>query len=800
MPDYEKLGAFYLGRRHDLKTGETLPEDILYDAKDLTTHAVCVGMTGSGKTGLCIGLIEEALMDGIPVLAIDPKGDLGNLLLTFPELRPDDFEPWVDPGEALRKGISTQELAKRTADLWRKGLADWGQSGERIRALRSGADFTIYTPGSRAGAPLSVLRSFDAPVPEVREREDLLAERVVSTVSGLLALLGIDADPLRSREHILLSNLLGLAWREGHDLEIADVIRGIQAPPFKRVGVFDVESFFPEKDRMDLALSINALLASPAFAAWMEGDPIDIQRLLFTESGQPRVSILSIAHLAEEQRMFFVTKVLTEVLAWVRTQPGTSSLRAMLYMDEVFGYFPPVRNPPSKTPMLTLLKQARAYGLGLVLATQNPVDLDYKGLSNTGTWFLGRLQTERDKARVIDGLEGASLTAGSAFQRDDMDALLSGLESRVFLLHNVHEQEPVLFHTRWVMSYLRGPLSRDQIERLASEKRGDGTPTQASSRPTAGRSKPERLKAAPRPVLPGSIPEFFAPLRQDLGQEETLIYKPLLYARGKVHYVLARAGLDEWRDFALQVELSPRRQVTGESFEKAALLSVPRELFVDAPRGEAAEFADLPDEATKAKSYTSWSREVKNAVYRTREERIYRSVLVKEYSRLQEREGDFRARLRHSVRELRDEKVEQLRKKYHPRLDRLEQQVRDAEHRVHRERSEAREKRMDSAFSIGSTLIGALLSRKKISKTNVRRAGSALRRASRAGREGRDVERAVEKHEALREKLMDLEREFEQAVQDLNLELDYEALELEEVTVRRAERDRGRHFAGRQLP
>ncbi|VAX38441.1 FIG00495827: hypothetical protein, partial [hydrothermal vent metagenome] len=466
MQDFEKLGSFYLGRLRDVEKQQTLDDLLLYDSKDLTTHAMCVGMTGSGKTGLGLSLLEEAAIDGIPAIAIDPKGDLGNLLLTFPELRGEDFAPWIDPSEATRNGQEIDQYAKQTADRWRKGLADWGQKPSRIQKFRDAVDISIYTPGSNAGLPLSVLRSLQAPPAELIEDSDAFRSLVTSAVSGLLALLGVKADPLRSREHILMSNIVDSVWRAGRNLDMAGLIREIQSPPFKKVGFMDLETFFPEGDRFELAMTINNLLASPGFSAWMEGEPLNIQRLLYTSTGKPRLTILSIAHLSDDERMFFVTILLNELIAWMRSQPGTSSLRALLYMDEVFGYLPPTANPPSKLPMLTLLKQARAFGVGLVLATQNPVDLDYKALSNMGTWFLGRLQTERDKARVLDGLDGASSAAGVAFNRSKIESILSGLGSRNFLMNNVHDNEPVVFQTRWALSYLRGPLTRTQIKTL----------------------------------------------------------------------------------------------------------------------------------------------------------------------------------------------------------------------------------------------------------------------------------------------------------------------------------------------
>lgn len=483
MQDFEKMGLFYLGRVFDPAAGACREDLVLYDSRDLTTHAVVVGMTGSGKTGLCLALLEEAAMDGVPAIAIDPKGDLGNLLLTFPELRPADFRPWVDEAEAARKGISADDLAARTAETWRKGLADWGQDGARIRRMRETVDLAIYTPGNTSGRPLQVLRSFAAPPEALRQDSSALRDRILSAASGLLGLLGLEADPIQSREHILLSNILDRAWREGRDLDLAAIIRDIQKPPLDKIGVFDLESFYPAKERFRLAMELNNLMAAPGFSAWLEGEPLDIARLLYTPEGKPRIAILSIAHLSDAERMFFVTLLLNEMLTWVRAQSGTGSLRALLYMDEIFGYFPPTANPPSKAAMLTLLKQARAYGLGCVLSTQNPVDLDYKGLANTGTWLIGRLQTERDKLRVMEGLEGAAAGAGATFDRARTEQLLAGLGNRVFLMRNTHEDQPVLLQSRWAMSYLRGPLTLPQIRQLV------GAPSPAVAPPAPPRAR-----------------------------------------------------------------------------------------------------------------------------------------------------------------------------------------------------------------------------------------------------------------------------------------------------------------------
>ncbi len=469
MKAYEKLGAFYLGKYFDMASQQLKDDLVLYDSKDLNTHAVIIGMTGSGKTGLGISLLEEALIDNIPVIAIDPKGDLPNLLLNFPKLQAGDFRPWINEQDALNAGLTPDQFAGKQAELWRKGLASWDQDPERIARLKASADFAVYTPGSSAGQPVSVLRNFAPPTADIMAEKDLLRDRIQSTVTALLALLGIEADPITSREHILLSNIIESSWAAGKALDLAGMIRAIQSPPFERIGIMDLEAFYPPKERFQLAMRLNNLLAAPGFEAWLEGEPININRMLYTDQGRPRASIFSISHLSDAERMFFVAVLLNEILAWMRTQQGTTSLRAVLYMDEIFGYFPPVKNPPSKAPLLALLKQARAFGLGVVLSTQNPVDLDYKGLSNTGTWFIGRLQTDRDKARVMEGLEGAA--AGTGFDRGSMEEILAGLGQRVFLLNNVHENAPVTFQTRWALSYLRGPMTREQIKMLTADRK-----------------------------------------------------------------------------------------------------------------------------------------------------------------------------------------------------------------------------------------------------------------------------------------------------------------------------------------
>jgi hypothetical protein len=777
---YEKLGAFYLGREYDLPADQLKEDLVLYDSKDLTTHAVCVGMTGSGKTGLCLSLLEEAAIDDIPVIAIDPKGDLGNLLLNFPDLKPADFRPWIEESEAVRKGKTPDEYASWTADLWKKGLADWQQDGARIARLRDTVDMAIYTPGSNAGLPVSVLKSFDAPSEAVLNNSDALRDRIMSAVSGLLALLKINADPINSREHILLSNILSNAWKEKRNLSIASLIQEIQSPPFDKIGFLNLDMFYPAKDRMQLSLQLNNLLASPGFEAWMQGEALNIERLLMTKQGKPRISILSIAHLSESERMFFVTVLLNEVLAWVRSQSGTSSLRAILYMDEVYGYFPPTANPPSKTPMLTLLKQARAFGLGVVLSTQNPVDLDYKGLSNTGTWFIGRLQTERDKARVLDGLESASGTAGSQFQRQQMEAILSDLGSRVFLLHNVHEDTPVVFQTRWALSYLRGPLTRNQIKTLMDPRKEaalEATPVKAET----DLGTPPGPDLSQPPLIPSEIRQRIFTAATIVPTGSRLVYRPGLIGLARLRYADAKSKVDIWQDVAMLLT------VTGsvpESVWEAATFIPPGNLDYDAEPDSQAVFAEVDSLLTKPKQYQTWGKELKTYLYQERSLNLWFSADPKLYSDPEENESAFRARLKQLMREERDLQLEKLRAKYASKFDTIKNRIRTAEERVAREEAQYSDKKMSTFLSIGTTIFGAIMGRKIASATNVRKASTAARNVGRTAKEHDDIGRAKEALEIQNQKFTDLEDKFQQEIDELEEPIRPEDLEIEAYPVR----------------
>ena len=767
MHDFEKLGAFYLGKRYDMDTEKQTEELVLYDSKDLTTHAVIIGMTGSGKTGLGIGILEEAALDHIPVIAIDPKGDMGNLLLTFPKLAASDFRPWINQRTATDKGQTPDEFAAAQAALWKKGLGQWGQTGKRITALRNNVDMAIYTPGSNSGLPVSVLQSFKAPDDALIDDIDLYRERVQSTATGILTLLDIDADPVASREHILISRLLDNAWREGRDLDVPGLIHEIQDPPINKVGVMSLDSFFPEKDRFALAMRLNNLLAAPGFEAWMQGTPLDAKSLLYTEEGKPRISVMSIAHLDDAQRMFFVSMLLNELIAWMRAQQGTSSLRAILYMDEIFGYMPPVANPPSKKLFLTLLKQARAYGLGLVLATQNPVDLDYKGLSNTGTWFIGRLQTERDKARVMEGLEGAS---GGDFNKQTMERTIAGLGKRRFLLHNVHEDEAVVFNTRWVMSYLAGPLTRDHIHTLMAKAKS------AVAAAAKAVSKPKHKSKDSAPALPPSIEQYYVK-----GHVDEVVYHPRLIAAGDVVFTSARYNIEDERGVLHTVEFEDGP--VEIDWDDCELLDLTVDDLLD-EGVDGATYADCPASASDEKGYARWGKDYKRWLRQNENITLYKSKRFRLTSKAGETEGEFRARLQDAASEKRDQAIAKIRKRYASKVTTLENRLLRAEQAISREKQQSTKKKLDTAISFGTAILGAVLGRKKFSSSTATKIGTAMKTAGGASKEAADVERAMQTAKKVKSEIADLNASLEKEVAELDTSFDAQAEELDEIVVR----------------
>ena len=770
--DIEGLGVFYLGKRVDPESGKPGREPLLLDARRLTTHAVCVGMTGSGKTGLLVSLIEEAAIDDIPAIVIDPKGDLANILLTFPELRPSDFRPWLEEDAAKRDGLTLDELAEKTAKKWADGLAASGQSGERIARLRAGVDMTVYTPGSSAGRPLAMLASLEAPAKVILDDPEARRERIESLVSGILAMAGIDAEPGRSREHLLVSAIVDALWKSGQEVDFGTLVRAIPAPPIERVGFLELENFFPAADRFQLAGKLNTVAAAPGFDAWLHGEPLDVGRLLWTPAGKPRVSVISIAHLNDAQRMAFVTLLAGQAVSWMRSQAGTSSLKALFIMDEVFGYLPPTANPPSKLPLLTLLKQARAFGLGIVLATQNPVDLDYKALSNAGTWFLGRLQTARDKARVLDGLEGAASSTGAGFDRARVDRLLAGLEQRMFLLHSVHDDDETVFQTRWTMSYLRGPLLREEIKRLQG-----AVPEPAGSVARVNPFAAGGSGAGPRPLLPPGVREVF--LSPD-GPTPAggLLYRPAILGRARVRFTHTKARIDCDREVFC---LAPAGDQLGESAWEGG------RQFAEVPEVETAPlaggFAGLPPALSAAKAYASLGTSLKNHLARTAKLTVFTAPAIDAVSRPDETEGEFRVRIAQQVREWRDKEVDRISDKSAAKLASLNDRIARARQKVEKQKAEAKNKSMQTYVSIGTAVLSAILGRKVASSTTVGRAASSMRSASRATRQQADVVHAEESLSDLEEKLATLEGEVGEELEKVRLEANPDRLVLESIEI-----------------
>src|SRR5262245_13576007 len=790
MEDFEKMGAFYLGRSFDLQNKRPGDSLVLYDSKDLVTHAVCVGMTGSGKTGLCIGLLEEAAIDGVPSIVIDPKGDLSNLLLTFPQLRGSDFLPWINEDDAKKKNLTNSDYAEQQAQLWTKGLSDWGQGGDRIQRLRDSADFVIYTPGSSAGISVSILKSFAAPDQTVMEDSELLRDRTNTTVTSLLGLLGIQADPIQSREHILIATILNRFWSEGQAVDLASLIQQIQNPPMTKIGVLDLESFYPAKDRFGLVMALNNLIASPGFGAWMEGEALDIGQMLHSASGKPKVSIFSIAHLGDAERMFFVSLLLNQVLGWMRTQSGTTSLRAILYMDEIFGYFPPVANPPSKLPLLTLLKQARAFGLGIVLATQNPVDLDYKGLANTGTWFIGRLQTERDKQRVIEGLEGAAASQGSNFDRGAMEQTLAGLGSRVFLMNNTHEDAPEVFQTRWTLSYLRGPLTRNQIKILmepakaAAEGQEIPAPAEGSSKATSkpvNRTTGETVLSATRPAIGPDVQQFFIPPRGNAPEGGRILYRPMVIGAATVSFVDTKAGIDATSEVCLLAAVTdaPVPVDWDDSTDAGVAIA-----DLEKDPADEASYQELPGVAGKARNYQTWAKSFVTYLYGKQRMELLQSPSTDQVSTPGESERDFRVRLQQIVREHRDVQIENLRKKYAPKITTLQNRILRAQQAVQRESAQANQAKLQTAISFGTTILGAFLGRKAVSVSTLGRATTAARGVGRSMKEQQDIGRAQDSVEALQSQLADLEAELQTETQLLEAKIDAQNEQLEKISIK----------------
>lgn len=775
-PKIEKLGAFYLGRHWNAEGKQEPPLSVMLDSRQLVTHAVCLGMTGSGKTGLGIDIIEEAAIDGIPAIVIDPKGDMTNLALRFPSLSAAEFKPWIDPESARQKGLSLDALATTTADNWRNGLEAWEQDGERIQRFKDCADVVIYTPGNSANAPLSILKSLDPPPAAVLNESDLYSDTVSATVTSLLTLLEIDADPLRSRDHILLTSILDTLWRKGESTDLAGLIKLVQAPPFGSVGVFDLNTFYPAGERMKLAMALNNLLASPDFSSWIQGPPMQIDRLLYSPEGKPRIAVISIAHLDERERMFVVSLLLNRVITWMRSQNGTGSLRALLYMDELFGFLPPVAQPPSKKPLLTLLKQARAFGLGLVLSTQNPVDMDYKALSNIGIWMIGRLQTEQDRNRLLDGLKENPALGG----KQQLGELISSLQKRVFLMHNVHEEGPYLFQSRWCLSYLAGPLTREQLKRLGSPVDHITPPPMVTADTPQPELSVQGSLLSQAPLLPPGIQAVHLGMKSVLPSGAQLSYRPAVIAMASIFYSEAKYRINHEEKYLKLLQSEDRPLMVN--WDDALDIHCPESELRPYPQHDAL-YVPPPEWMSQMKEYQNLQNGLRDWLYRNSRVSLWRSPSSKMVSMPGESERDFRLRLSQQGREQRDGSIDKLRDRYASKIQRLQQQILSAEMKLSREKEQVRSSRVDTAVSVGSTLLSALMGKKLISQSSLGRASTSIRRAQRMGKESKDVSWAEKELLRRQEELRTLEEELEREIDILQNSSDPLAENLEQIDI-----------------
>lgn len=779
---------YFLGRIFDTKTGSLTQDPLLLDPSNLTTHAVVTGMTGSGKTGLCIGLLEEAALHGTPAIIVDPKGDLTNLLLHFPNLLPADFEPWIDPEVARRDGKPVPQVAQETAERWKKGLSDWGLGQEQIQQLADSAEFTVYTPGSSAGVPINILSSFAAPEIPWEENSEVLQERISSTVTALLGLIGFsDIDPLRSREHILLSNLIQNAWMNGKSLTLTELILQVQNPPMDHLGAFPMDSFYNEKDRFSLALMLNNFLASPSFQVWQQGQPLDIGAILTAKSGKPRHSIFYIAHLSENERMFFVTLLFSAVETWMRGQQGTGNLRALLYFDEIMGYLPPVANPPSKTVMLRMLKQARAFGVGLLLATQNPVDVDYKALSNAGTWMIGRLQTDQDKQRLMDGLSSVAGTTNLA----EIDKMISGLQKRVFLLHSVYKQGPTLFGTRWTMNYLAGPLTKTQLPALAKMSGAPGAESPSSVEPAG--AKPALSKqpgqaasgiSLSRPAIPGSITEFVMP--NDLpvsdaviaanlpgtAAAEGVVYHAALLNQAEVRYVSRQYNLDYGRKVCAIVEDPGMGLIAWEKFTLPAMdpgklqsQTVPNAQYHSIPGFLAQE----KKSAELQKDFTDW-------LYRSGTIRLKANQLLKVYAGPETSDAEFKRMCDDAIGNAYKAETKKIEQSYETKLETLQRKIETQELDVKNAEKNASARTLETVATGGAALLGMLSGRKRSLSSSISKGRMASAAKDKANLEKQTLEQ-------IQEQLADIQKDKEQARADLKDKWEQKAGEISEIPV-----------------
>ena len=764
--DYEKLKLFYIGK--EKIDGQITP--LVYQNKDLLTHAAIIGMTGSGKTGLGITLLEEAAIDAIPSIIIDPKGDMTNLLLNFPELNPSDFEPWLDDSEVSNSGGTKEELAIKVSNSYKEGIQRDFQDLSRVKKLKDSADFTIYTPGSSAGIQVSILSSFKAPTIEILEDMELFSNIINSTVHSILSLIDNKSDET-SKESILLASIFTNYFKEQKDLTLEELITLIVTPPFSKIGVFDLETFFPQSDRLKFALKINTIIASPSFSTWLEGESLDISKMLYSQSGKAKVNIFSIAHLNDSQRMFFVTILLNQILAWMRRQEGTTSLKALLYMDEIFGYFPPQANPPSKQPMLTLLKQARSFGIGVILSTQNPVDIDYKGLSNIGTWFIGRLQTKQDIEKVIDGLSSAS---EKGLNKQELSLALGTLAKRNFIMKNINEEHIKTFETRWALSYLKGPLSKDAIKKLMENKKNNSPKNLEEKKSEVNEPFIDVSKGKSKPVIVSSIKEKYS----YSSQNNAYYMQGYLLFSCSVHYLYTLKNVDLKENINFKIYLDEKAtEINFDEKEDVLIYSF------DEKEKTNSFYYELPSFIQNEKELKLLERDFADYVYRNFKLTLYKNDTLKISSKQYESLDDFKIRIQDRLNEQIDEKIENLKQKFEKENTLLEQKISKLFEKLKKEEQDSISATTNSIISIGTSILGAFFG--KSSKTAiVSKVATSSRGVSKALKERSDIKSVQSEIDALQSLQDGLEEKLKIEIEKINDEFNISKYTIDEFFIK----------------
>ena len=759
---YEKMGLFYLGKN---ASDEQLT---LYKSKDLTTHAAIIGMTGSGKTGLGIGLIEEAAIDNIPAIVIDPKGDMGNLCLNFPNMNAQDFIPWIDPTTAANKGKTIEQLAQETSSMWETGLESFGQDRSRVQVLNN-VQKTIYTPGSSAGVGVNVLGSFQAPNDAIIEDSDTLSSLINTTVSSLLSLIDIEADPIQSKEHLLLSNIFAHFWRQKIDLTLEDLIGYIASPPFEKIGILSLTTFYAQNERMKLAMLLNNVISSVTFSSWIQGEPLDIQNMMYDENGKAKIAIFSIAHLNDNERMFFVTILLNAYINWMRRQRGSSTLKSILYMDEIFGFFPPTKNPPSKEPMLLLLKQARAFGCGIILSTQNPIDIDYKGLSNIGTWFIGKLQTKQDISKVID-----ALAAKSDLSKSQLEQQIATIKGRHFILKNIHEDAINEFSTRWVLSYLKGPMTKDDIRMLMQPQKQNPQPQGAPQEINTFKQVSNSVNQI-KPLVNESIKEYF----NDTNINSQAPFYPYIYAQANVRFFNQSRGIDLQEQFAYKLELTENLHIIDweHSFESTIENYSLKQITN-------AMYEVLPNVLANKKNLNDEAKALSNYLYTNKKIELYKCKKLNLESQLHQTKQSFLIEVEDLLKEKKEIEIEKLEKKFKTQFERLEDKSQRLHIKLEKEQSDVTAKTTDTVIGIGLTVLGAIFGRKTTSSTTLSKGASAIKSGRGVLKERNDVKNTQMLIQEVNEDMNNLEIELENEIDKIQQQFDIDNYEIETLFIK----------------